>query len=308
MKILITGAGGMLGTDLAECFSDFAQVTGLGLWEAPHLKIPYGRCDLRQAGALDRIVDEGKPDFVFHAAAMTHVDACESEPLEAHSKNVMATERVIRACKAVKAFLIFFSTDYVFDGEKQGEYKEDDPVNPLNIYGRTKLEAERLIQSSADHFTIFRLSWLFGGHGRSFPRTILELLKERNELKVVDDQKGRPTYTRDIAEAFKRLFERDPNALRGNNREIFHLANEGCVSWADFAMFLSREAGKEGVRLERITSRELNRPARRPANSVLDLEKIHSRLGMRLRPWQEAARDFVKRLNKKQRDLDHAER
>ena len=297
MKILVTGAGGMLGSDLARSLGPHFSCVGVGRSPAPHLRIPYHQQDLTYPEATAKIFSDEKPDLVFHAAAMTHVDGCELDREGAMRLNVQMTQEIVRACNTAQAFLIFFSTDYVFDGEKQGDYQEEDPLRPLNVYGESKARAEKFIQETAEHYAIFRISWLYGFHGKSFPRTILERARPQKSFEVVSDQVGRPTYTRDLAEAFKKLLIKEPKWLEKIDRQIFHWANEGAVSWAGFAEAVLRAGGHQDSVVRVIASDQLNRPARRPKNSVLSTKKAEKVLGLRLRPWQEALADFIEEIN-----------
>jgi dTDP-4-dehydrorhamnose reductase len=294
MKILITGAGGMLGSDLARFFQGKFPTIGVGRRAASHLSIPYFQQDLSNAEALEALTAKEKPDLIFHAAAMTNVDGCEREPERAWRDNVDVTKNVIQVSNRVGALLVFFSTDYVFDGSKKGEYEEKDIPRPLNIYGETKYQAEQVVRGQAKQFVIFRLSWLYGLHGRSFPRAILEKAQQTDRLEVVSDQIGRPTYTADVAQALFQLISRNKNILATVSGEIFHLANEGITSWASFAEEILHLAKKNQVKVEPITSQQLKRDARRPLNSVLNLAKSHELLGLRLRSWKEAIADFVR--------------
>ncbi len=298
MKCLITGAGGMLGSDLAGKFAKSFKIIGLGRKpKPPHLNIPYLVCDLNDEAAVGKIFEKEKPDVVFHAAAMTRVDDCEFERERAVRDNAEATRGMVEACNKVKAFLIFFSTDYVFDGEKKDAYCEDDACNPLNVYGETKLLAEEAIRRDAESYVIFRTSWLYGLHGRSFPRTILNLAKAGSPLKIVSDQIGRPTYTKDIACALYELFDKNGQTSKKLNRQIFHLANQGTASWAEFAESILRAASSGEARIERISSDQRPQGAKRPKNSVLSLEKTERILGIKMRPWQEAVKDFIQEFN-----------
>lgn len=293
MKVLITGAGGMLGTDLAAALQDSFEVAGAGRSPAPHLRIPYDRQDLLEPNAVQKILERDSPDLVFHAAAMTNVDGCEQNRDEAMRLNVQLTKVIAEACHEAGAFLIFFSTDYVFDGSKQGEYDEDDAIRPLNVYGESKALAEKMVREHAERYTIFRISWLYGLRGKSFPRTILEKAVHQNEFQIVSDQMGRPTFTKDIAYGFRKLLTQEKYILDIMNGQTFHLANSEKTSWADFASFLLKQSGFDKARVKPIASEELTRPARRPQNSVLNLDKAESYLGLNLRPWQEAAVEFV---------------
>ncbi|MCM8774813.1 MAG: dTDP-4-dehydrorhamnose reductase [Candidatus Omnitrophica bacterium] len=296
MKILITGAGGMLGSDLASALQADFTLVGVDCREVPHLTIPCRRVDLSQKTETLDLVRAENPDVIFHAAAMTDVDGCESRRDEAFRNNLENTKYVVRAANELGSLLIFFSTDYVFDGTKEGEYVEDDPPNPLNVYAETKYLAEQFIQRHVDRYLIFRTSWLYGYYGKSFPRTILERALSVKRLTVVADQVGRPTYTQDIAAAFRELLSHQYQTLMANNRQIFHLAGEGIVSWANFARGILSLAQYDQVQVVDITSDQLDRPARRPHNSVLSTAKLRDKFGVHLRSWQKAMPEFLKQV------------
>ena len=224
---------------------------------------------------------------------MTNVDGCEQDRDQAIRLNDQMTQTVAKVCKSAGAFLIFFSTDYVFDGTKKGEYREDDPIHPLNVYGESKARGEQQVREHAGAYAIFRVSWLYGVHGKSFPRTILEKAKQQSVFEVVNDQIGRPTFTKDLAAAFRDLLVNGSDSLKKMKGQIFHLANAGACSWAEFAAAILSHAGYDKVEVKPITSEQLTRPAKRPKNSVLNLSKAERVLGLKLRPWQEAMVEFI---------------
>jgi dTDP-4-dehydrorhamnose reductase len=249
--VLITGAGGQLGTALAEVFPDARAVTRAE-WDVAE---PYPFAQ--------------RPDLVLHAAAWTKVDAAEADPEGASRANVDGTRNVA----ALGAPVVYYSTDYVFDGTKNAPYVESDPPGPLGVYGRTKLEGEREVRDG----WIVRSSWLFGATGHNFVRSMLRLGAERDEVSVVDDQRGSPTYVGHLAEATRELLERPYG--------IYHVAADGDCTWADFAEAIFQEAGLT-CRVSRITAAEFGAPAPRPAYSVLRSEKgapklPHWRAGLR---------------------------
>jgi dTDP-4-dehydrorhamnose reductase len=213
---------------------------------------------------------------VLHAAAWTDVDGAEAQPEEAGRVNVEGTRNVAE----LGAPVVFFSTDYVFDGRKGEPYVESDEPNPLSVYGRTKLAAEREVRDG----WIVRSSWLFGWAGKNFVRTMLALGQQQDELSVVDDQRGSPTYVGHLAEATRELIER-PEGL-------YHLAADGDCTWAEFAEAIFDEAGLD-CRVRRISTEELGRAAARPANSVLRSERPEA---LRLPHWREGLRAFLTRL------------
>jgi dTDP-4-dehydrorhamnose reductase len=236
--ILITGAGGQLGAALAEVFPD-ARAVSRGEWDVAD---PYP-------------FDE-RPELVLHAAAWTRVDDAEADPDGAWRANVQGTRNVV----ALGVPAVYFSTDYVFDGTKDAPYVESDPPSPLGVYGRTKHEGEQEVRDG----WIVRSSWLFGPTGHNFVRTMLRLGAERDEVAVVDDQRGSPTYVGHLAEATRELLDLPYG--------VYHVAADGDCTWADFAEAIFDEAGLE-CRVRRITTAEFAAPAPRPAYSVLRSER-----------------------------------
>ena len=254
---LITGAGGQLGTALAEAFPDARPVTRAE-WDVAE---PYP-------------FDEW-PELVLHAAAWTKVDEAEADPEGARRANVDGTRNVA----GLGAPVVLYSSDYVFDGTKGEPYVESDPPSPLGVYGRTKLEGEEEIRDG----WIVRSSWLFGPTGHNFVRTMLRLGAERDEVSVVDDQRGSPTYVGHLAAATRELPERPYG--------IWHLAADGDCTWADFAEAIFGEAGLD-CRVKRISTAEFGAPAPRPPYSVLRSEKGAPQLPH----WREGLRECLRRL------------
>jgi dTDP-4-dehydrorhamnose reductase len=260
-RIVVTGAGGQLGRALAETFAaDDVVALSREDWDVT-LPPPAG---------LD-------PDLVLHAAAWTDVDGAEEDPQGAAAVNVGGTAHAA----ALGAPLVLFSTDYVFDGRKGSSYVESDGPNPLSAYGRSKLHAEGAAGEGA---WIVRTSWLFGATGRNFVRTMLRLGRERDEVAVVDDQRGCPTYVGHLAEAVRGVLELPPGT--------WHVAAEGDCTWADFAEAIFAEAGLS-CRVRRITSAEFGARAERPAYSVLRSERDGAPV---LPHWREGLRACLERL------------
>jgi dTDP-4-dehydrorhamnose reductase len=250
MKVLVTGAGGQVGTELVRLLGD----DGVGLTRA--------QLDVTDADAVHAAVRAHLPDAVVHAAAWTAVDAAESEPDAAHTLNATATAHVAEAAAEVGARLCTFSTDYVFDGTKPTPYVETDPTNPQSVYGRTKLAGE---QAAGPEALVLRTSWVCGFHGGNMVKTILRLAGEHERLTFVDDQRGHPTFADDLAAKALELLDGD---LRG----VAHVTNQGAVSWYEFARAVLEAAGDDPDRVDPVASVDLvpPRPAPRPANSVLD--------------------------------------
>jgi dTDP-4-dehydrorhamnose reductase len=259
-RVLITGAGGQLGRALADVFGD-DDVTALtrAEWDVTH---PPGDT-----------VSRGSWDLVLHTAAWTDVDGAEADPQGAAAVNVGGASHAA----ALKAPLVTYSTDYVFDGRKRSPYLESDAPNPMSAYGRTKLHGEA---ASGANAWVVRTSWLFGPTGHNFLRTMLRLGAESDEVAVVDDQRGSPTYVGHLAEATRALV--DDDLPRG----IWHVAAGGDCTWADFAEAIFAEAGFD-CRVRRITTAELERPAPRPSYSVLRSERADA---PRLPHWRDGLR------------------
>ena len=270
MRVLITGVKGQLGVELARALAGCGDVIGRDL---PEFDITGPAC----AGA----VAELEPDWVVHAAAVTDVDGCERDPALAMAVNGEGTRRVAEGCRRAGAGLVYISTDYVFDGLKGSAYLEADAPTPLSAYGRSKLEGERAVQKIAPRWAIVRTAWLYGVDGKNFVKTIVAKAAAGEELRVVDDQIGSPTYARDLAEALAALLSR---GLTG----VYHLTNGGSCSWFEFAREILREGGFAATSVLPIGSRELDRLARRPAYSVLT-NRAWERAGLSgLRPWPQA--------------------
>ena len=259
---LVTGAGGQLGAALCEEFADVGVVALT-----------------RQEWDVALPPPAGLPatDLVLHAAAWTDVDGAEANPQDAAAVNVGGTQHAAE----LGVPLVVFSTDYVFGGEKREPYLESDAPNPRSVYGRTKLQAEAV---AGDAAWIVRSSWLFGWTSTNFVRTMLRLGAERDEVAVVDDQRGSPTYVGHLAAAVRELIELPPG--------LWHVAAEGDCTWAELAEAIFEEAGLD-CRVERITTAELERPAPRPAYSVLRSERPAA---PRLPHWREGLRDCLARL------------
>ncbi len=292
-KVLVTGAAGMLGTDLCASLKPVCQVVGADIRAAVAPPAVLNRIDLTEAGVTEEFFLRERPEVVFHAAAMTHVDGCEKDPALAERLNVGMTQNVVAAANRVGAFVVFFSSDYVFDGTGKTDYAEEDRPHPCNVYGQTKMAAEDFIRDNAVAYMILRISWLFGQNGPSFPRTILEKAPTADQFEIVADQIGRPTYTKDLARALADLISNFDAKQPIIHQQIFHLANSGATSWADFAEWILENSHGKRPPVRRIPTPEGHRPAVRPKYSVLSTKKAEARLGIRLRSWQDAVRDFI---------------
>jgi dTDP-4-dehydrorhamnose reductase len=253
MKALVTGAHGQVGRELAEQFSG-SELCAPG----------HGELDVTDRNLVLELVTSFRPDTIVHSAAWTAVDACEGDPDRAYAVNALGTRNIAEAARRVGAHVVYLSTDYVFDGEQDAPYTEWDAPNPRSMYGRSKYAGEQEVRA-APEWTIVRLSWVCGRHGANMVKTILRLAGEHGTLRFVDDQRGHPTFADDAAGMVRRLAaERRPG--------LFHVTNQGAVSWYEFARAVLEAAGTDPGRVQPIATAELQpaRPAPRPANSVLD--------------------------------------
>jgi dTDP-4-dehydrorhamnose reductase len=266
----------MLGSDLIGSFAPAAGVTGLGPEDL----------DITDAGACRAILLEHRPDVLINAAALTDVDYCESHEAEATRVNGAGAANLAQAATESQALLIHYSTDYVFDGGKSEPYVEEDPPNPLSAYGRSKLLGEQSVRSLARDHLILRTSWLFGSAGKNFIRTIIKAAQSTKQLRVVNDQRGSPTYTRDLAACTVRL-------VNAHARGVFHVTNSGSCTWFDLAAFALDCCGIP-AEVQPVKTEAYPRPAPRPANSVLANHGL-ARAGLPpMRPWQQAVREYVR--------------
>lgn len=253
MRVLITGAGGQLGHDLVAAFSD-----DTGRYDV--IGTTHESMDLTSRDSVLATICGAEPDVVIHGAAWTAVDACESDPDKAFAVNAFGTRNVAEGARRVGAHVVYVSTDYVFDGAKDGPYLEWDTPAPRTVYGASKLAGEREIDPGS---SIVRTSWVCGAHGANFVKTMLRLAGERETWGVVADQHGCPSFTPDLAVAIKQL---SVGRLPG----VFHLSNQGPTTWYDFSCAILEAAGLDPGRINPITTAEYAVPAPRPANSVLD--------------------------------------
>ena len=281
MKVLITGAGGQLGRDLhLHCESRGDEVVA-----ATHAALDVGDRD-----AVYQAITGVEPDVVLHAAAWTAVDACESDPDRAWRVNALGARWVADASRRVGAHLCFVSTDYVFDGTKDGPYVEWDRADPQSAYGRSKWGGEQEVAAHAPGASVVRTSWVCGEHGHNVVKTVLGLA-DRPELAFVDDQRGCPSFTADLAVGIRRL-------VAARVPGLFHMTNQGAVSWYEFVRSVLEAAGHDPGKVRPITTDELDppRPAPRPANSVLDNAALRLAGLPLLPPYRESLDRLVARL------------
>lgn len=277
MKVLITGAGGMLGRDLTAVYRD------------QDLLLPgEEELDITREAEVRKYLRNMKPQLIINCAAFTNVDACEEGE---NREKVMAVNGLgpgylAAGAEELQIPLVHISTDYVFAGDKDGFYEVDDPPGPLNQYGESKLLGEREVRKNCTRAYILRTSWLFGKGGPNFVRTMLRFEKEGKDLKVVADQIGSPTYTRDLAFAIRSLVQEAPYGT-------YHVTNDKVCSWYEFAQEIFRQAGIP-AKVQPVPSSEYIRPARRPLNSRLSSKSLTQAGIPLLRPWQEALGDYLR--------------
>jgi dTDP-4-dehydrorhamnose reductase len=282
VRILLTGANGQVGWELQRALAPLGEV----------IACDRSQLDLADPDTLRQRVRAIAPQTIVNAAAYTAVDRAESEPDLARTINAIAPGVLAEEAQRLDAVLVHYSTDYVFDGTKPEPYTESDAPNPLNVYGRTKLEGERAIGASGCRHLMLRTSWVYGARGNNFVLTLLRLGRERRQLRIVDDQVGAPTWSREIAQATATLLAQPALAAPGADG-LYHLTASGATSWFGFAeaIFESREIGRLGIAfpaLEAIPTSAYPTAARRPANSRLDCGQLERRAGIRLAPWDVA--------------------
>ncbi|WP_010276855.1 dTDP-4-dehydrorhamnose reductase [Paenibacillus senegalensis] len=280
MKVLITGANGQLGKDLVQVFGQ----------DSHHEIYAFGRdkLDITDADQCSHVVSSLRPDVVIHSASYTAVDQAESDIEGAYRVNADGTRNVVVAAERAGSRFCYISTDYVFDGTSSVPYREYDNTNPQSVYGQSKRAGEVLVQSLSSRFYIVRTSWVYGIYGSNFVKTMLKLGKEKSALKVVDDQVGSPTYTLDLSRFLLELTATEKYGL-------YHASNQGQCSWYEFAKAIFEESGLE-VEVNPCATKDFPRPAPRPGFSLLDSLAIRTNGFTELRPWREALKDFLKRL------------
>lgn len=274
-KTVVLGAGGLLGSDLTVAFSSSAEVAALN----------KNDLDITDLDATVRVLGSLAPDLVIHAAAFTDVDGCEINPDRAHRINGLGSRNVAIACQKIQAAMVFFSTDYVFDGRKPTPYLEWDNPDPINVYGTSKLAGERFVRDCCMRHYIVRTSWLFGKNGKNFVDTISRLAREQDSLRVVLDQVGSPTWSHDLAAKIVELVEKEAYGT-------YHITNSETCNWYQFASEIVAWQGLE-TRIEPVASDQYVRPARRPANSVLENYYLRLEGLSLLRSYREALREYL---------------
>ena len=276
MKILVTGVKGQLGYDVVQ------EGEGRGL---EIFGTDVDNMDITDAGQVKRVIEECKPDAVIHCAAYTAVDAAEDNQELCRKINVDGTRNIAEVCKDMGIPIMYFSTDYIFDGQGENFWKEDDPKKPLNVYGQTKYEGELNVQELIEKYFILRISWVFGVNGNNFIKTMLRVGPQCGEVGVVADQIGSPTYTYDLAKLVIDMIQTDKYGT-------YHVTNEGICSWYEFACEIFKQAGLD-VKVNPLTTAEYPAKAARPFNSRMSKDKLVN-AGFKMLPsWQDGLKRYL---------------
>jgi dTDP-4-dehydrorhamnose reductase len=268
MKVLVTGAKGMLGQDLCPILEDE---------DFDVIETDIDNLDITNLENVENVLNSTKPDFVIHCAAYTNVDKAEEDSETAYKINSDGTKNLALTCRKLDIPIIYISTDYVFDGTKKGKYLPNDKVNPINVYGASKLEGEKAVQTCEKYY-IARTSWLYGHHGKNFVETMISL-KDKEVLKVVDDQIGCPTWTVELANGIVKLIKEEMPF------GIYQICGSGHTSWYGFAKKIF-ELCNYNVNLQPCTTDEFPRSAKRPSNSIMENNKM-------CRKWETALKEYI---------------
>ena len=276
MKVLVTGVRGQLGFDVVN------ELTARGI-EA--LGVDIDEMDITDARSVDRVIKEENPDAVIHCAAYTAVDAAEENEDLCRKVNVEGTRNIVRVCKELDIKMIYISTDYVFSGDGERPWEPEDECHPQSVYGQTKYEGELAVESALQKYFIVRIAWVFGVNGKNFIKTMLNLAKDHDTIRVVNDQFGSPTYTYDLAKLLADMVQTEKYG-------IYHATNEGVCSWYEFACEIFRQA-EASVKVIPVTTAEYAAKAKRPCNSRMSKEKLTKNGFEKLPPWQDALKRFL---------------
>jgi dTDP-4-dehydrorhamnose reductase len=283
MRVTLFGASGLLGQELVrELRGD--ELSGNKPSDDQLTALSSKDADLRDHARVREVIRDARPDWILLSAAYTDVDGCESNRDLAFAVNCEGAVNVALAARETGSRLTFLSSDYVFDGSKRSPYQTSDPRNPTSVYGESKARAEERLLEILPDVCIARTSWLFGHGGKCFPATIMKLASIRPEISVVNDQRGSPTFTRDLASALVQL-------CRASARGIVHVTNSGNCTWYDFAAEIVRASGLP-AKVKPVTTAEFPRPARRPAYSVLSPDSLHA-YSILMPDWQDALRRYL---------------
>lgn len=276
MKILVTGVKGQLGYDVVQ----EGESRGLEMFGTD-----VDNMDITDAGQVKRVIGGYKPDAVIHCAAYTEVDAAEDNQELCRKINVDGTRNIAEVCKDMGIPIMYFSTDYIFDGQGENFWKEDDPKKPLNVYGQTKYEGELNVQELIEKYFILRISWIFGVNGNNFIKTMLRVGPQCGEVGVVADQIGSPTYTYDLGKLVIDMIQTDKYGT-------YHVTNEGICSWYEFACEIFKQAGLD-VKVNPLTTAEYPAKAARPFNSRMSKDKLIN-AGFKMLPsWQDGLKRYL---------------
>ncbi|MCF6131460.1 dTDP-4-dehydrorhamnose reductase [Flavobacterium wongokense] len=274
MVVLVTGANGQLGQSLQFIAPNYPELHFVFCASAD--------LDITNAADCEAMFSKINPGFCINAAAYTAVDKAESETEKAHLINVIGAQNLAEVCKKHNTVLLHISTDFVFDGEKNIAYKENDAPNPTGIYGQTKLAGEKAIQEVFENYYIIRTSWVYSQFGNNFMKTMLRLASERDSISVVNDQIGTPTNAVDLADALAKIITSNKKAFG-----VYNFSNEGQCSWYDFAKKIF-EVNNINIDLKSIPTSSFPTPAKRPEFSVLDKTKIKTTFGLEIKDWQDS--------------------
>ncbi len=285
IKILVTGSNGQLGCEF--------QAISLAYPSFQFVFASKADIDIRLEKHLHEKLAELKPEAIINCAAYTNVECAQDEAEEARNGNALAIKYLAEACNEHDILLIHFSTDYVFDGAKKTPYTEEDSVNPLNVYGESKLEGERILDENLDRYFILRASWLYSTYGHNFYKTMLRLAKEHNELQVVNDQLASPTYARSLACDVMLLLEKALIKKESLEYGLFHYSENGEASWHEFASEIMKLHGLV-IPIHAVESKNFPTKAIRPAYSKLDNTKFEKLIGRKIQTWQEGLKACVK--------------
>lgn len=279
MKLLVTGVKGQLGHDVVkECEKRGITAIGMDIEEM----------DITDAAACEKVIKEAKVDAVIHCAAYTAVDAAEDNIELCRKINAEGTENIVKVCRELNIKMMYFSTDYVFNGKGDRPWKTDDERSPLNVYGQTKYEGELAVENSLEKYFILRIAWVFGVNGKNFIKTMLRLGKEKGAVSVVNDQIGSPTYTADLAVLAVDMIQTDKYGT-------YHATNEGLCSWYEFACQIFNEANMD-VKVTPVSSDAFPAKAKRPSNSRMDKSKLTENGFSPLPGWQDALKRYLKEI------------
>ena len=279
MKVLVTGADGQLGRDLIKHLIE---------QNIDYMAAGKNVFDIIDYNQVEEVAVKYQPNVIIHCAAYSKVDLAEENPTTCMEVNVKGTENIAKICGKINAKMIFISTDYVFSGDKDKPYEVDEFTKPLSVYGKSKLDAEKIVQRYLHKYFIVRISWLFGSRGNNFVRTIIKLAKEKSEINVVNDQIGSPTYTKDLSQFLVEL-------ARTNKYGIYHATNEGFCSWAEFAETIIKFK-KMTCKINGTTSEEYMTRAVRPKNSRLSKASIEKNGFKRLPRWEDALNRYLNEI------------